>query len=209
MAKIIIIAPKDAEDVDDAVKLLKGAGHDVDVEEPNPKTLLHVIMGLFSPNAFGFGSAYAVGSKAAPPSDDKADKKDAAPKGDDVTVTADDKADKKDDKKKDDVVETDDDDFNFESLGNATVDGELIEAVSAKTDKSFLSVPDLQTGAKVTYKINESLVSFWPENPNDITQKTSVRNGNKSATLNLAIKASTENKATLYVGSDLIDLFKN
>lgn len=206
MAKIIIVAPKDAEDVDDAVKLLKGAGHDVDVEEPNPKTLLHVIMGLFSPNAFGFGAAYAVGSKAVPPTDDKNGKdKDVPPKGDDVTVTAD-----KDDKsaKDKDVTETDDDDFNFEALEKAVVDGELVEAITTKGDKSYLEVESLDGTSKVTYKMNESLVSFWPEDPSNISQKMIVRQKNKSATTVLPIKVSESGKTVLHVGTDLIDLFK-
>ena len=76
MAKIVIIAPAEADaDVKDAVKMLKAQGHDVDTEEPTPKSLLHIVLGLLGPNAYGFGPAYGYREADAPESTDPKDDK--------------------------------------------------------------------------------------------------------------------------------------
>ncbi len=122
MSKIVIIAPKDV-DLADATKLLKAAGHSIDSEEPTAKALIHILLGLTSPNAYGFGPEFVIGSL-----DDHADAeqkaaKDAEKKGksaaktappppeddEDAEASTDDATDAKDD------GESADADFNFES----------------------------------------------------------------------------------------------
>lgn len=195
MAKIVIIAPSDAtEDVKDAVKLLKGQGHDVDTEEPTPKALIHIVLGLLGPNGYGFGPAY--GHTPGPAADEDPDNDDAAA---DDTVEADPGAEED--------VDLSGDDFNFESLGKVSVDGELIEAVPFDSDTSVLCVEKLQSGAKTTYSLNESLFSFWPADSAAPTQRVVIQVDKHRTSAEVPV-VEAEDKATLKVGRDLIEMFK-
>jgi len=218
MAKIIIIAPSDA-DVDDAVKLLKNAGNDVDVESPDGKALLHILLGLMSPSAYGFGAAYTIG-QVNPGSDDddsgddddKGGKKD---KGDDDTPAPkdDDKGSKDDDTSDDDGGSSDaggGDDFNFEALTLATtVDGERILAERVKSPTSTLLVQELKTGSKTTYQLNESIFSFYPTDASKLVQRIDLKiEGKPGQSHEIAIAKSEDGKAKILVGDDLADLYK-
>lgn len=192
MSKIVIISPKDA-DITDAVKVLKSSGHDVEVEEPTAKTLLHILLGLFSPGAFGFGPEYVVAGG-------KIDKSEKSEKGE----ATDDKDDKEE---KEETAEDGDDDFSFESLGVCTVDGELVEAVRTNDAMSKLVVQELVNGAKTTYKINESTFSFWPIDPQAPAQRVLIEHQKHRAALDIAVQQGSTGKTVLYVGQDLIDVF--
>jgi len=200
MAKIVIIAPADADDdVKDAVKMLKSAGHDVDTEEPTPKSLLHIVLGLLGPNAYGFGAGYAyapgAGAKDEPAKDEEPAKED--PPADDADIDAD---------GFDDGADLGGDDFNFESLGTVTVDGELIEAVTHDSETSVLCVERLVKGAKTTYTLNESSFSFWPASAETPQQRVEVLVDKHRTSVELPIEES-EGKPTLKVGKDLRSMF--
>ena len=195
MAKIVIIAPAEADDdVKDAVKLLKAAGHDVDTEEPTPKSLLHIVLGLMGPNGYGFGPGYAYlpggGSNTPPPKDEPAPEEDPA---------------EEPAPEEDPAAGGGDDDFNFESLGTVTVDGELIEAVTFDSETSVLCVESLEAGAKTTYSLNESVFSFFPADATKPTLRVEVLVDKHRTSIELAIKEST--KAVLLVGKDLREMF--
>ena len=183
MAKIVIIAPADTKDIDDAVKLLKAAGHDVDVEEPSPKALLHIVLGLMGPNAYGFGPGYAY-----TPGDDAADAdKDAKPEeGDESPADA----------------EPAEDDFNFE---NTVVDGETINATYLDADDSILVVEELDVGLKTTYRLNESKFSFWPADVQKPMQRVDVGHDKWSTSVELQVVLGE--KAELRIGKDLLEMF--
>lgn len=188
MSKIVIISPKDA-DITDAVKVLKSSGHDVEVEEPTAKTLLHILLGLFSPGAFGFGPEYVVAGG-------KIDKSEKSEKGEKEETPEDGGGDG-----------GGDDDFSFESLGVCTVDGELVEAVRTNDAMSKLVVQELVNGAKTTYKINESTFSFWPIDPQAPAQRVLIEHQKHRAALDIAVQQGSTGKTVLYVGQDLIDVF--
>lgn len=204
MAKIVIIAPAEADDdVKDAVKMLKAAGHDVDTEEPTPKSLLHIVLGLMGPNAYGFGPGYAyqrdpdLETDVPPPKDDDPKKDDEEPADDE---NADDGFD-------DDTADLGGDDFNFESLGTVTVDGQLIEAVTHNSETSVLCVEGLIKGAKTTYALNESIFSFWPASAEKPEQRVEVLVDKHRTSIEIPIEES-EGKSTLKVGKDLLPMFK-
>jgi len=195
MAKIVIVAPADV-DVTDAVKLLKGAGNDVDVEEPTPKSLLHIVLGLFGTNAYGFGSSYAVaqsgGSTDLPPPDDSEE----AIEGEATDDGTSDDLDNQDDVNIPDAGDADD--FNFE---NFTIDGEPIEASKTDLDYTVLIVEELVLGQKTTYKLNESKFSFWPADTEKPMQRVDV--GVSSVHTSLEVAVCQGDKQELKVGKDL------
>jgi len=200
MAKIVIIAPADADaDVKDAVKMLKAAGHDVDTEEPTPKTLLHIVLGLMGPNAYGFGPGYAYQPGPDSPDEDTST--------DDDDTTTDDETDPDASGFDDDTADLGGDDFNFESLGPVKVDGELIEAVTHNSETSVLCVEKMTRGAKTTYTLNESSFSFWPASAEKPEQRVEVLVDKHRTSLEIPIVES-EGKAVLKVGKDLRSMFK-
>lgn len=197
MAKIVIIAPAEADDdVKDAVKLLKAAGHDVDTEEPTPKALIHIVLGLMGPNGYGFGPGYAYlpsGGTGAPPPKDE-------PKPED------DPAAEEPAPEEDPASDAGGDDFNFESLGTVTVDGELIEAVTFDSETSVLCVESLEAGAKTTYSLNESVFSFFPADAAKPALRVEVLVDKHRTSIEVPVMEA-ESKATLKVGKDLISMF--
>lgn len=202
MSKIVIIAPSDAQsDVDDAAKLLKAAGHEVDIQEPTPKTLLHIVLGLMGPNAYGFGSGYAY-----TPGADAADE----PNSDDEKAIEDEATAEADLEPADDLDGADDievpggDDFNFEG---AEVDGEPISASFSDEDQSVLIVTELHTGPKTTYKLNESLFSFWPADVEKPLQRVDAGRGRWHSSLEVEVRLGEA--AELKVGKDLHDIFRS
>lgn len=190
MAKIVIIAPEDAKDVDDAVKLLKAAGHEVETEEPTPKKLLLMVLGLLGPNAYGFGPGYAFSP---------------GPKVDDVEdepTLASDKDEPKGDATEDDELGGGDDDFNFESV---IVDGEHINAVKTDLDTSVLVVEEFVKGPRSIYTINESKFGFWPANQDIPMQRIGVEYNKRHTSLEVVVMEGV--KQELQIGKDLISLF--
>lgn len=190
MAKIIIIAP-DGVDVKDAVKLLKGDGHDVDIEEPTPKSLLHIVLGLLGPNAYGFGASYSVGSAAVPPSE----KEDDLPPEEEPPPEEEEEVD----------LSADEDDFHFEAkeLDQVTVDGEVIKAVSHGAEHSVLMVTNLTPGPKVTYSLNESVFSFWPVDVDKPMQRV-VDVGRREWCTPVELEVQLGEKQELRVGKALL-----
>lgn len=203
MSKIVIIAGADADDdVKDAVKLLKAAGHDVDTEEPTPKALLHIVLGLMGPNSYGFGPGY--GYTPAPSSDTPTDADTPDdPASEDPPV--DDTSSEGDTSSED--ADISNDDFNFESLGVVNIDGELIEAKTHDSETSVLCVEGIVSGPKTTYALNESIFSFWPANQDKPTQRVEVSVNEHHASVELPVEKA-EGKATLLVGRDLLNMFK-
>jgi hypothetical protein len=117
------------------------------------------------------------------------------------------------DKKKDDAEADEGDagaadpgaDFNFESLGKVTIDGEDVEAVRTTLEESRLQVAGLIVGSRTTYCINESVFSFWPASQEQLLQRVDIRAGKHRTSLELVV----ENAETprLLVGKDLIGMF--
>ena len=197
MAKIVIIAPAGAEDVDDAVKLLKAAGHEVETEEPTPKSLLHIVLGLLGPNAYGFGPGYAY---APGPSVDDAE----LPPEDEGSLDAPiDDLSAEDGGSGIDIPGDGGDDFNFE---NTSIDGEPILATKVDSDHTVLIVEEVTIGPKTSYKLNESTFSFWPANQARPIQRVDVYHEKFSASHEVEIRRGE--KAELQVGRDLLPLFK-
>jgi len=203
MSKILIIAPKDAKELDDVVKMLSGAGHEVAIEEPTPRNLLHIVLGLFTPNAFGFGDEYFV-----KPS--KGDSEEVASQGQEDSDTDQGETDAKDveDKNKKDSSKEEEVEFKFESLGTCLIDGVEIDVVfSPKVEETYLQVTDMVVGPKTFYMLGESLWAIWPDDENDIRQSFVVKFGGKTLKTNFTkLVDSTETK--LVVGQDNISFFK-
>lgn len=193
MAKIVIIAPSNA-DVTDAVKLLKGAGYDVDVEEPTPKSLLHIVLGLFGTNAYGFGAGYAVMPGGRDPLTDEEAIEDVVT-ADGTTADLDNQGDV-------DIPSGDDDDFNFEGF---TVDGEPIKASLSDLPNSVLMVEKLTLGPRATYTLNESAFSFWPADINAPKQRVDV--GASRGHTSLEVTIAQGDTQELKVGKDLQEIF--
>lgn len=200
MAKIVIIAPNEVEDdVKDAVKVLKAAGHEVEVEEPTPKSLLHMVFGLLGPGAYGWGPGYGWGPVP----------KDPDSNGDDDDKTDPPPADTGDDEFDEpigDGAAGADDNFNFEGL---SVDGEAIAGELSEAAHSVLIVPSLtrlNEGAKVTYQLNESQFAFWADAEAE-TPKTriSVEYNGQLRSVEVEVKQGGEGieKPKLLVGQDL------
>jgi hypothetical protein len=207
MAKIVIIAPADT-DVDDAVKLLKNNGNEVDVQEPSPKAMLHIVLGLLSPTAYGFGSnyAYAPGGIGGGTDNDAGfndvDGKDADDAGKDDG--ADDTSDEPSDA--DEPGGSKDDDFSFEGM-TAVVDGEQVHAVRVKAATSKLIVESLEAGPRAVYTINESKFAFWPADVNAPATRVRVESGAHSSVLEIQIQKG--DKTILEVGDDLAGIFSS
>ena len=185
--------------------MLKAAGHDVDTEEPTPKSLLHIVLGLMGPNAYGFGAGYAYQRDPVAGTD---------PKDDDDKPPKDEEPEKEPDLDAEEESSGDDesgdlggDDFNFESLGQAKVDGELIEAVTHDSDTSVLCVEHLSKGAKTTYMLNESSFSFWPASAEKPEQRIEVIVDKHRCSVEIPI-AESEGKSILKVGKDLRSMFE-
>lgn len=206
MAKIVIIAGTEARaDVDDAAKMLRGNGHDVDIEDPVPKNVLHIVLGLLGPNAYGFGPGYAYspGPDADAADGDNKDEETAVEDettggGDKDSVKATDDMDGIDD-----VSVPGDDDFNFEGID---VDGEPIKVTRIDADHSILIVTELTSGAKTSYKLNESSFSFWPARPKDPWQRVEVGRSRWHSSLEVQIQLGEQQE--LKAGRDLYHILE-
>ena len=199
MAKIVIIASTEARaDVDDAAKILRGNGHDVDIEDPVPKNLLHIVLGLLGPNAYGFGPGY---DYTPGPAADAADGDDEEAIEDETT--ADPEAAPADDL--DDIEDVElpgGDDFNFEGL---TIDGEPIKASLSDLPNSVLMVEKLTRGVRTTYTLNESAFTFWPVDTNAPKQRVDVGAAGWHTSLEVTIAQGDTQE--LKVGKDLQEIF--
>jgi hypothetical protein len=190
MAKIVIIAPSGAEDIDDAVKLLRSAGHDVEIEEPTAKTLLHIVLGLMGPSAYGFGAGYAYKPGTKAEDADKDDEDEDENKGD---------ADTEEDT---DGDAGGDSDFNFEGV---MVDGVPVKAIKTDNEHTVFEVKDLiKTNGKVVYTVNESVFTFYPSEEN--TLRVLIEQNQFGSTKLVQIKKG--NETVLKIGKDLIQSFK-
>lgn len=205
MAKIVIIAGTEARaDVDDAAKMLRGNGHDVDIEEPVPKNVLHIVLGLLGPNAYGFGPGYAYSPGADADAADGDNKDEETAVEDETTGGDKDSVKAADDMDGiDDVNMPGDDDFNFEGVN---VDGEAIKVTRIDADHSILIVTDLTSGPKTTYKLNESSFSFWPAQPEDPWQRVEVGRSRWHSSLEVQVQLGEQQE--LKAGRDLYHILE-
>lgn len=199
MAKIVIIAPA-GTDVDDAVKLLKNSGNEVEVEEPTPKSLLHIVLGLLGPNAYGFGPGYAFspGDQA----DDSVEDATDLPPDD---LPADDTGAEDLDGAADVDIPSGDDDFSFEGT-EAVVDGEKVLVERVEAPISTLVVEKFNDGPRAEYMINESQFAFWPADVNAPATLIQVQYGKQSVVHEMRIAKG--DRTMLQIGDDLADIFQ-
>lgn len=192
MAKIIIIAsPDDKDSVTKAKELLEADGHEVVVEDPTPKALTSILLGLMSKGGFGFGPRWGY----APEKDEKEDKEE--------------KEDKPEDKAEPEVevdVDFDDGGGVDESLGMVEVDGELMEAFRVKSATTSVQLPYELSGGRVSYQINESQFAFWVNDPKDVAVSMTLTHAGVSREVSLNVKRG--DVAKLFVGDDLPHLHK-
>lgn len=205
MSKVVIIAPADV-DLTDAIKLIKGQGHEVQFEEPTPKTLLHIVLGLMGPNAYGFGPGYAYTPGPEAADDDAAaggpDPDEEAIEGEATKGEVDGDLDGLPDTDiPPDDFSADDMEFNFEGL---SVDGNPVEAVKTDQEHTTLVVEELLVGPKTTYRLNESTYSFWPNDLAMPMQRVDVVR--ESVRTSLEVEVKRGEKTQLLVGKDLQDL---
>jgi hypothetical protein len=139
MAQIVIFAPL-GEDVSAGQTALEEAGHEVEVVEATAVNLLHMAAGMLEDSG------------------DEEPAEEPAPEEDPLAEPA-------EDAPVEDIPPTEEP--KQESLGLVSIDGEFIPAyLDRNTNVPMLHVASLTgQGEKVSYKINESLFSFWREGP--------------------------------------------
>lgn len=190
MAKIIIIAsPDDKDSVERAKVLLEADGHDVVIEDPTPKALTDIMLGLMSKGGFGFGARWGY-------TQDKEDKPEKEEKPEDKEKPA--------DKPEPEAVDVDVD--IGESLGMVEVDGELMEAFRVNSEHTSVQLPYEIKAGKVSYQLNESQFAFWSISPTDLTTAMTITHDGISSSATL--KVVRGDVAKLLVGRDLSGLYK-
>jgi hypothetical protein len=182
MGKIVVLASN--EDAEAVKTALDGAGVDYEVVEPTPSNILHIVIGMVDD---GEEEPTDEEPKAEEPKEPKAPKEKKEPRTDDAAPPP---------EEEELPVE--------ESLGTVTVEGEVIPAIRGTADTSVLYVHFEELGPRTTYKLNESVCSFWP---NDLTTPmsrmliTTERGGSMFEVL------VREGETRLVVGKDLAALF--
>jgi hypothetical protein len=135
MAQIVILAPT-GEDVSAGEQALKDAGHEVEVVEATAANLLHMAIGMVEDEEHPEDKPLEE-----PPAEDEqlpAETTDTTPPAEEPPVG--------------------------ESLGYTTVDGEKVNAyLDTSLRFPLLRVMELAGSSKVSYKLNESVFSQWPE----------------------------------------------
>lgn len=190
MAKIIIIAsPDDKDSVERAKVLLEADGHDVVIEDPTPKALTDIMLGLMSKGGFGFGARWGY-------TQDKEVKPEKEEKPEDKEKPA--------DKPEPEAVDVDVD--IGESLGMVEVDGELMEAFRVNSEHTSVQLPYEIKAGKVSYQLNESQFAFWSISPTDLTTAMTITHDGISSSATL--KVVRGDVAKLLVGRDLSGLYK-
>lgn len=183
MAKIVVLAGGD--DATAASAALDAASVDYEIVEPTAAALLHIVIGMVDDEA---------GEKE--PKEPKEPKEEKPPKD---APAADEPPDDSDIAADASAVP--------ESLGEVRVNGEIIEAVKVNARDTFLNVPELHTGAKTSYTLNESTFSFWPADTTNPAQRVLVERNGLATSTEVQVRKSSTGKAFLAVGADIADLF--
>lgn len=203
MAKKIVLITSSPDDatVKNAIKALEAGGEfEVQVEEPDATSVLHIAIGLLSPTRYGF-----TGGDASKNGDERKD--DKAEEGEEL---------EQEEKGEGADVAPPGSDFSFESLGFVTIDGEKVEAFLNPTAKvSVLEATQLNSASnRVDYHLNESKFAFYVQpDGSGLTSpvaehRIAVNNQSASATLAvLSLAESKTDKPRLIVGSDYKRLF--
>jgi hypothetical protein len=121
---------------------LKAAGLEYDILEPTVKNILHLAIGL---------------------ADDTSEEE----------TSAEDESAADEEAAEADIVDTltnDEEKPVGESLGVARFNGEALKLFKSTTNENIVFVQNLIPGAKTTYSLNESVVSFWVDNTKDAEQ---------------------------------------
>lgn len=142
MAIVIFANDEDKKALDDA---LKAAGLEYDILEPTLKNILHLAIGL---------------ADDAPDTEAPAEEEAAAPADGEAAEAT-------------DVVDAlmgDTEEKVGESLGFARFNGEAVKLFKSLTNENTVFVQHLIPGAKTTYSLNESVVSFWTDSTKDAEQ---------------------------------------
>jgi hypothetical protein len=138
MAQIVIFAPE-GEDVSAGEQALKDAGHDVEVVSATAANLLHLAVGMLEDAG-----------------DDEPATEDEMPAEDEPAA---------EDEMPAEEMPAEEEPPVEESIGNVTVDGEMVPAyMDRKLNFPLLRVVDLTGDGKLSYNLNESTFTFWRDN---------------------------------------------
>lgn len=143
MTIVIFANADDKKSIDDA---LSTANLEYEILEPSVKNILHLAIGM---------------------SDDSEEKEKSSKKSEDEP------SEPEESKKAEEpeVPEVPEEPAVEESLGLVRFNGEMVKAFSSqKTDECVAYVQNVIAGNKTTYTLNESVVSFWSDNPTDPSQ---------------------------------------
>lgn len=186
MSKIVVLAnPGDEDTIKTA---LSEAGFEVQVVEPTPANLLHIVIGMVDDS-----------SKESKEKNEK--KEDDKEKSDEKTEVA---PDSNGEISSDEEVQ----ESKSNDLGFVFIEGVQILAKRGTGSVSTLFVENLKVSAKTTYTINEANVSFWPKDLKNLEQRFALSVGDKQAvTSGLSIRESKDGSYIL-IGSDLSYLFE-
>jgi len=195
MAKIVVLA---GDDDAEAVKTaLDGASVDYEIVDPTAANLLHIVIGMVDDE-----------EKDEEPKDEEEGGEPKEPKEPKDKAPKEPKAEPADIPPEDDSDIASDASAVPEALGTVRIDGETLKAYAGKGAQSVLRTPELVTGARTTYSINESQFSFWPADPAKPTQRIIVERGTHRSSVEVAVSATKGKEAYLVVGTDIADLFK-
>lgn len=213
MNQITIIAPNpNDEAVQHALKILQGNGsYTVTVEQPSPTALIALALGMLTGNAMPLAGTTTVDMDGDLEAGELEVDPDASIDGAadiiDTDITG---GDGEED------IDISDTEFNFESLGEVNIDGELVEAFhNPKAKESTLYATNFQasgSAARCSYKLNESMFGFYPVPLGEglVSNKSfctlTTKHGRSSVALN--IKESTKaDKPFVMIGTDGLHLF--
>ena len=142
MAQIVIFAPP-GTDTSAGEEALKGAGHDVQIVEAKPENLLQIVIGMIeTPSEEGEEeTTEEPAADADAMAGGEAEAAEASPEDELAAMAGEEPPEK------------------LESLGICAIDGDNIQARLGK--KTALFVTELQQGEKLTFMLNESVISTW------------------------------------------------
>lgn len=187
MGKIVVLASN--EDAEAVKTALDAASVDYEVVEPTPSNILHIVIGMVD--------------------DGEEEPKDEEPPADEEPKEPKPPKEKKEPKapRTDDTVPPPEEELPVEeSLGTVTIDGETVQVVRGDVDVSTLYTELTANGSRISYKLNESTYSFWPNNLAEPETRILIEgvNGN-SASVEVLVR---EGKTRLVIGKDLAAIFK-
>lgn len=173
-----IVVLAGGDDAASATSALEGAGVDFEVVEPTAANLLHIVIGMV---------------------DDDSDKEEKEPK---------EKEPKEEPPAEEPPAEEEPAEEPVpESLGQVTVDGEVIKAFLGKNGTSTLYAKSIEHGARTIYTINESQFAFWPADPKTPARRVTLAHGKNITSLEVVVQESKTAESFFEVGQDIADLF--